>query len=69
MAPILPEWRRETAPVKMRGHMCGFRPLLRDVLNKKSARRGTDTKNGSRREVDAAGNDLRRSFYSSILID
>ncbi|MGU7815544.1 hypothetical protein [Burkholderia sp. AW49-1] len=30
------------------------RPLRSDVPNKKSARRGTDTKNGSRRDIDAA---------------
>ncbi|WP_156441312.1 hypothetical protein [Burkholderia sp. RF7-non_BP4] len=59
MAPILPEWRRATAlavfgPPRLVGGGDEVRPLRRDVLNKKSARRGTDTKNGSRRDMDAA---------------
>ena len=52
MAPILPERRRATAScgcagrfaVPARAHCDDVRPSHRDVLNKKSARRGTDTK-------------------------
>ncbi|WP_124662313.1 hypothetical protein [Burkholderia sp. Bp8998] len=57
MAPILPEWRRATAPLRMRArvfavsglpHVVGggdtVKPLRGDVPNKKRARRGADTK-------------------------